>query len=392
MDMAIFRDMHSDPVEHDRSIEDRRRHKKLVEKAIKDNLADILSEESIIGESKNKKVKIPIRGLKEYQFVYGKNTKGVASGDGTEKRGDRIGSEKKQGMGQQGAGNQEGEEMYELEITIDDILDYLFEDLELPDMDRKKTSEILVESSRKRDGYQKYGIRPRLAKKRTVMEKIKRKQARKRALKEMNLPVEIDRFPFVEDDLRYFKIKKKFRRESNAAIICIMDISGSMDNTKKFMARTFFYVLSRFIRKKYKNVQVAFIAHTTTAEEVNEYQFFHRVESGGTYISSGLNKALDIINTRFNPESWNIYAFYVSDGDNWSEDDERTIKAAKELCRICNLFAYAEVMPNSYSMTIKGKLTKEIKEKNFIAVSVSHKNELWDALKTMLKKKQKGGY
>ncbi|CDF57533.1 UPF0229 protein YeaH [Thermobrachium celere DSM 8682] len=392
MDMAIFRDMHSDPVEHDRSIEDRRRHKKLVEKAIKDNLADILSEESIIGESKNKKVKIPIRGLKEYQFVYGKNTKGVASGDGTEKRGDRIGSEKKQGMGQQGAGNQEGEEMYELEITIDDILDYLFEDLELPDMDRKKTSEILVESSRKRDGYQKYGIRPRLAKKRTVMEKIKRKQARKRALKEMNLPVEIDRFPFVEDDLRYFKIKKKFRRESNAAIICIMDISGSMDNTKKFMARTFFYVLSRFIRKKYKNVQVAFIAHTTTAEEVNEYQFFHRVESGGTYISSGLNKALDIINTRFNPESWNIYAFYVSDGDNWSEDDERTIKAAKELCRICNLFAYAEVMPNSYSMTIKGKLTKEIKEKNFIAVSVSHKNELWDALKTMLKKKEKGGY
>ncbi|SHE68702.1 hypothetical protein SAMN02746091_00904 [Caloramator proteoclasticus DSM 10124] len=392
MCMAIFRDMHSDPVEHDRSIEDRRRHKKLVEKAIKDNLADILSEESIIGESKNKKVKIPIRGLKEYQFIYGKNTKGVASGDGTEKRGDRIGSEKKQGMGQQGAGNQEGEEMYELEITIDDILDYLFEDLELPDMDRKKTSEILVESSKKRDGYQKYGIRPRLAKKKTVMEKIKRKQARKRALREMNLPVDIERFPFVEDDLRYFRIKKKFRRESNAAIICIMDISGSMDNTKKFMARSFFYILSRFIRKKYKNVQVAFVAHTTTAEEVNEYQFFHRVESGGTYISSGLNKALEIINTRFNPENWNVYAFYVSDGDNWSEDDERTIKSAKELCRVCNLFAYAEVMPNSYSMTIKGKLTKEIKDKNFIAVSVSHKNELWDGLKTMLKKKQKGGY
>lgn len=392
MSMAIFRDMHSDPVEHDRSIEDRRRHKKLVEKAIKDNLADILSEESIIGEGKNKKVKIPIRGLKEYQFVYGKNSKGVASGDGSEKRGDRIGSEKKQGAGQQGAGNQEGEEMYELEITIDDILNYLFEDLELPDMDRKKTSEILVESSKKRDGYQKHGIRPRLAKKRTAMEKIKRKQARKRALRELNLPVELERFPFIEDDLRYFKIKKKFRRESNAAIICIMDISGSMDNTKKFMARSFFYILSRFIRQRYNNVQVAFVAHTTTAEEVNEYQFFHRVESGGTYISSGLNKALEIINTRFNPENWNVYTFYVSDGDNWSEDDERTIKAAKEMCRICNLFAYAEVMPNSYSMTIKAKLIKEIKDSNFIAVSVSHKHELWDALKAMLKKKQKGGY
>ena len=88
--MGIFRDNSDNVVDHDRSIEDRRRHRQLVEKSIKDNLGDILSEESIIGESKNKKFKIPIRGIKEYQFVYGKNTKGVVTGTGEEKRGDKI--------------------------------------------------------------------------------------------------------------------------------------------------------------------------------------------------------------------------------------------------------------------------------------------------------------
>ena len=92
--MSIFRDNSENPVDHDRSIEDRRRHRQLVDKSIKDNLGDILSEESIIGESKNKKYKIPIKGIKEYQFIYGKNSKGVASGTGEEKRGDKIGDGK----------------------------------------------------------------------------------------------------------------------------------------------------------------------------------------------------------------------------------------------------------------------------------------------------------
>ena len=104
--MAIFRDNSENPVEHDRSIEDRRRHRQLVEKSIKENLGDILSEESIVGETKNKKFKIPIRGIKEYQFVFGNNNKGVATGTGEEKRGDKIGSAESIGKkGNKGAGN-----------------------------------------------------------------------------------------------------------------------------------------------------------------------------------------------------------------------------------------------------------------------------------------------
>lgn len=391
--MAIFKDHSLNPVDHDRSIEDRRRHRQLVEKSIKDNLGDILSEESIIGETKNKKFKIPIRGLKEYQFIYGKNSGGVASGTGEEKRGDKIGSEKGgkgKGPGKgQGAGNDEGEDYYETEITLDEVFDYLAEDLELPNMDRKKYSEIITESSFKKKGYQKHGINPRLAKKKTVMMKIERLQSKKRALREANIEEEIDRFPFIEDDLRYYRVKVQPKRESNAAIIFVMDVSGSMDNTKKYLARSYFYVLSRFIKNKYNNVEVAFVAHSTTAKEVGENEFFHKGQSGGTYISSGLNKALEIIEERYDPAMWNLYTFCVSDGDNWSEDNEKTIKAVKDLCEVCNLFGYTEILPITYATTMKYKLNNEIKNKNYVSASIKQKSDLWIALKTMLKKELK---
>lgn len=389
--MAIFKEFN--PVEHDRSLEDRRRHRELVQKSIKDNLSDILSEESIIGEGKNKKIKIPIRGLKEYQFIYGSNNGGVGSGDGSEKRGDKIGSDKDkgQGKGNKGAGNDEGEDIYETEITVEDVLNYLMEDLELPDLDKKKFSEILSENATKRAGYQKHGINPRLAKKRTVIEKIKREQGKKRALREENIDEEIERFPFKEDDLRYYRVKKTMKREFNAAILCIMDTSGSMDNTKKYLARSFFFVLSRFIRMKYSNVEVAFISHSTTAKEVSETEFFHKVESGGTYISSGYMKALEIIEERYNPAFWNIYSFYVSDGDNWAEDNEKAVKYAKELCDVSNMLGYAEIMPSYYSSGIKDKMIREIKSSKFNAVTIKQKQDLWAALKNMLKKEIKEG-
>ena len=383
--MAIFRDNSDNFVDHDRSIEDRRRHRQLVEKSIKENLGDILSEESIIGEGKNKKFKIPIRGIKEYQFIYGKNSKGVATGTGEEKRGEKIASGKpKSGNGKDRAGNEEGEDIYETEITLEEILDYIVEDLDLPNLDRKKYSDILVEASGKKRGYQKYGINPRLAKKKTVMSKIARKQGRKRALREAGVEEEIERFPFKEEDLRYYKVKKKPKRESNAVMIFIMDVSGSMDNSKKYLARSFFFVLSKFLRKKYNNIAFEFVSHTTVAKHVDEDEFFHKAESGGTYISSGLNMALEIIKEKYPPMMWNIYPVYASDGDNWSEDNENAVKAVKELCKVSNMFGYAELLPSTYSTTMYFKFTNEEKEKNFTPVIVREKKDLWSALKLML--------
>lgn len=388
--MAIFRDYTNNPIDHDRSIEDRRRHRQLVEKSIKENLGDILSEESIVGESKNKKFKIPIKGIKEYQFVYGKNSKGVATGVGNEKRGQKIGSgENAPGQGNKGAGNSEGDDVYETEITLEELLDYIAEDLNLPNLDEKKYSEIINETSGKKRGYQTHGIRPRFAKKKTVATKIARKQCKKRALSELGNEEELERFPFIDDDLRYYRVKVKPKKVSNAVMIFIMDASGSMDVTKKYLARSYFFVLATFLKRKYNNIAFEFIYHTTVAKRVDEYEFFHRSESGGTYISSGINEALALIEEKYPIAAWNIYPIYASDGDNWSEDNERAVKAVKKICEISNMFGYAELLPSTYTTTMYHKFKKEITNEKFVPVIIKEKKDLWEALKVMLRKELK---
>ncbi|AOR24447.1 sporulation protein YhbH [Clostridium taeniosporum] len=389
--MAIFRDRTDKQVDHDRAIEDKRRHRQLVEKSIKENLGDILSEESIIGQSKNKKFKIPIKSIKEYQFVYGKNSKGVATGTGEEKRGDKIesGSKKAMGKGNKGAGNEEGDEVYETEITLEELMEYISDELNLPNLDEKKYSEIITDSCGKKKGYQRHGIRPRLAKKRTVMAKISRKQSKKRALLEAGEECEDERFPFREEDLRYYKVKLQPKKASNAVMIFIMDASGSMDSTKKYLARSFFFVLSRFLKRKYNNIAFEFIYHTTVAKRVGEYEFFHKSESGGTYISSGILEAIKLIDEKYPPNEWNIYPVYASDGDNWSEDNVKAIESVKEICEISNMFGYAELLPSTYTQTMYHKFNKDIKEKNFVSVVIKEKKDLWEALKTMLRQELK---
>ena len=384
--MAIFKEFNTG--RRDRSAEDRRRHKELVEDAIKKNIGNIVAEESIIGVSKDKKIKIPIRGLKEYQFVYGKNKKGVGNGDGSEKRGDKLGEEAQKGAAQeQGAGNQEGEDIYETEVTLEEIINYLFQDLELPDLDKRKLSEIDSISAYRKSGFQKKGIPPRLAKRRSMVERVKRKQGIKRSHGSVESEEEA-RFPFQEDDLRYRRLREDHKKDFNAVVICIMDVSGSMDQTKKYLARSFYFLLYQFLRLRYANVEIVFIAHTTTAKEVNENEFFHKGESGGTYISSGYEKALEIIETRYNPASWNIYAFHCSDGDNWAEDNKRTIETAQQLCEVCNLFGYGEITPGYYSTssTIRADLINNITKKNFSIVTMNKKEDLLPGLKKLLEK------
>ncbi len=386
--MAIFRE--PDNGGGDRSAEDRRRHRQLVEQVIKRNLGNIIAEESIIGQNKGKIFKIPIRGLKEYQFVYGENRPGVATGKGEEKRGQRIpgiAEKQKPGYGD-GAGSVEGDEFYETEITLEELVNYLFEDLNLPFLEKKKYSLLETEYSSKRWGIQRKGIPPRLAKKRTMMERIKRKQASKRTEAEAepeipNYPEE--RFPFSENDMRYQRLKEQLRPESNAVVICIMDNSGSMYLNKKFLARSFFFLLYQFVRYRYVNVELVFINHTTQAQEVNEDEFFHRGESGGTMISSGYEKALEIIAERYSPEVWNIYAFHCSDGDNWPEDNEKTLQKAHELCGICNLFGYGETVSTwNPGETIAELFAQEIHANNFMSVKIGSKEDIWPAFKKLL--------
>jgi len=384
---TIFRPYTPSSQRSDRSAGDRLRHRKKIKESLRHNIGDILAEESIIGRDKDRIIKIPIRSVKEYRFIYGDNSAGVSQGNGQQKPGDVVGQgdpDQQKGQGDQ-AGNEPGVDAFETDISLEELINIMFDDLELPELEKKALKEVISNDAWKRKGHRKAGIRPRLDKKASAKNRIKRKIAAARS-RQVDFDEEEQRFPFHEDDLSYHHIVQDVKEESNAVIFCIMDTSGSMGTVKKYLARSFYFLLYQFVKQKYVNVEVVFIAHHTDAKEVTEEDFFHKVESGGTYISSGYEKALEIIDQRYHPSLWNIYAFHCSDGDNFYSDNDRALAAAQNLCKFCNLFGYGEIKPSGsayYSgsmMEVFAKMT----EPNFRAILIEKKEDLWDGFKKFL--------
>ena len=370
----------------DRSASDRSRHKKKIERAIKEGIHDIVSDESIIGKDGKKKIKIPVRGIKEYRFIYGENSKNrkVGSAPGADiTRGQSIqkkGKEKKPGNK---AGNEEGEEIYEVEISLEELAAYLFDDLNLPELEKKQMKNIMGEKLR-RKGYRSEGIRPRLSKKETLKNKIRRKKAAQRT-GDYN-PEEEERFPFHQNDLKYHYIKPTPRENSNAVIFFMMDVSGSMTQKKKFIARSFFFLLYQFINHRYENTEIVFLAHTTKAKEVNEDDFFKVMTSGGTYISSAPKLANEIISKRYHPDSWNIYAFHCSDGDNWPEDNPRAINESLKIKNLAQLYCFIEILPHEeepkwsrFEQSLMSKEYEHMVDKKFKNIMLTSKDDIWPA-------------
>ncbi len=366
----------------DRSASDRRRHKEKIEKAIKEGIHDIVAEESIIGQDGKKKIKIPVRGIKEYQFIHGtgNGTKGVGSAQGQDiQKGQvvRKPSQKGQGGGSPGKpGDNKGEDYYDVEISLDELAKYLFDDLNLPDLNKKQSDTVMAEKT-KRKGYRPKGIRARLSKKETLKNKIRRqKQAVKNGTYD---PDGEERFPFHYDDLKYKHIEVKKKPITNAVIFMIMDVSGSMGKRKKFLARSFFFLLYQFIRYKYQTVDIVFISHTTEAQEVNEDDFFKKASSGGTFISSGLSMAEDIINERYNPSAWNIYTFHCSDGDNWSEDNDKALEKMSYLSDVSQLAGYIQIKPEQSSIWGEemAKVFEVLTSNSFKVCRIKDKSDIW---------------
>lgn len=389
---SIFRPYSShDSLRSDRSAGDRLRHRKKVRESIRDNIPDLVAEESIIGKDKDKIIKVPIRGVKEYRFIYGDNAPGVGQGDGNSQPGQVLGrKEGKQGEGKDKAGDQPGVDYYETDITMEELIEIMFEDLELPDMERKILRQVMSERTNKRKGYRKAGIRARLDKKRTVIKRIRRQLAAKRhqSDEEKNGEGEEERFPFHQDDMVYRHMDPKPRPESNAVVFCIMDTSGSMDAMKKYLARAFFFLLYQFVCTKYQHVEVVFIAYHVEAREVTQEEFFHKGESGGTFISSGHTKAMEIIMARYHPTLWNIYAFHCSDGDNFESDNPATIKAVEELCKVANLVGYGEIKPSGtrYFESSMLNILRKIDADNYKQVLIEKKEDIWPSFKAFLAK------
>jgi sporulation protein YhbH len=390
---TIFREYRpSDAERSDRSAGDRLRHRQKVRESIRENIADIIAEESIIGKDKDRVIKVPLRGIKEYRFVYGDNAPGVGEGDGNSQPGQVVGKTGKEGPGKgdERAGDRPGVDYYETDVTLEELIEIMFEDLELPHMERRALREIEAERTSKRKGYRKVGIRVRLDKRRTAKQRIMRKLASHHDELVAAGAKQHERFPFHEDDLKYRHIEAEMRRESNAVVLCMMDTSGSMDTMKKYLARSFFFLLYQFISTRYRNVEIVFIAHHTEAREVTEEEFFHKGESGGTFISSGYQKALEIVAERYHPSLWNIYAFHCSDGDNFDSDNPAALRSAKELAEISNLFGYGEIKPlgSRYYESSMLNIFRRLEAPNFQTVLIERKEDIWPSFKTFLAKER----
>jgi uncharacterized protein len=322
-----------------RAARDRKRHREKCREAIRKGLARLVADEDIIGaDRKGKKASFRIRAFPEYRFVFGRKVEGVGAGGGHQ-RGDTFRAGKGQGpRGASAAGQAPGDDVYEVEVTLDDIDAFLFDDLELPDFLIKQLRQIPIIDRAGMAGMTRYGSMARLHRRGSMRARIRREQAQQRE----GTPA-LD--GFVDEDLRFRQIAERTRMASNAVLICMMDVSGSMDESKKFLARIFFWLLYRFVQSKYEHAELVFITHHATAREVNEDEFFHTMESGGTVVSSAYELALEVIAARFPSDQWNIYAFHISDGDNWQDDNSLVVVRAKELLACCNLFGYGQVNP-----------------------------------------------
>ena len=274
---------------------------------------------------------------------------------------------------------------YETDVTLEELIGIMFEDLELPDLERKRLREIETERHSRRKGYRRVGIRARLDKHRTVKHKLRRRLSIQEASGNQDYA---KRFPFHEDDLVYRHVTTDIKKESNAVVFCLMDTSGSMDTMKKYLARSFFFLFCQFVSTKYRNVEIVFIAHHAEAQEVTEEEFFSKGESGGTMISSAYEKALEIIAARYHPSLWNLYSFHCSDGDNFDSDNDNALHLARSLCEVCNLFGYGEIKPHgryageSTMMTVLHRLEAP----NFIALRIERKEDVYPSFKTFLSK------
>ena len=384
---AVFRPQREGAA--DRSVGDRLRHRQKVRSSIRDNIADIIAEESIIGRSGDRVIKVPIRGVKEYRFVYGDNTPSVAEGGGEElQRGDVLGQKQQPGRAQPGqAGERAGIDYYETEVTLEELINIMFEDLELPDLESRQLASIESERMTKRRGYRSVVLRVHLDRRRTVREKLRRARSMRRRA---TTAAGDERMTFPGQDLRYRHRTTEIHRESNAVVFCIMDTSGAMDTVKKYLARSFFFLLYQFVRRRYEQVEVVFIAHDVEAKEVTEEEFFHKGESGGTFVSSGYRKALEVIADRYHPELWNIYAFHCSDGDNFSSDTPAALNAAKELCELANIVGYGEIKPRGagYYGSSLIETFRKLSIANFHAVLLERKEDVWPCFKALLSKER----
>jgi sporulation protein YhbH len=303
-------------------------HRERLRKKITEQLKERIGEEDIIASGPEKKVRVPVKGTKRWQFILDRGEgQGVGQGDG--EPGDVLG-QARPGPAEGEAGTEPGEELYEVWLDMEDVEELLFAELALPRL-RPKAGVDIDTSETVYNDIARQG--PQIDKKATLRENLLRNAKRGRlTLGGIDKP-----------DLRYLSYRERPKPWTKAVIFLAMDVSGSMDSGRKRMARLLFYWCVQFLRRRYEQTELRFVAHTTEAREVTEHEFFNRVETGGTKVSSAYELISQIQRERYPAADWNIYVLHVSDGDNFAADNRRTIELVRRLARECSLVGYLEV-------------------------------------------------
>lgn len=369
-----------------KSAVNRKRFLERYKKHIKRAVNEAVNKRSITDMEHGESISIPSEDIREPSFGHGKGGQRTIVNPGNKEfvTGDRIAKPpggQGQGGGGQASDSGEGLDDFTFNITQDEFLEFLFEDLELPNLVRKdlKSMDDFVY---RHAGYTNTGVPAKI----NVVRSLKNAHARRialsgksrRRLKEVlrlyeeeeqkdaalksksllselleekkKLEAKIGRLPFIDDfDLRY-NLSAKEPVPSNAAVMfCLMDVSGSMTQATKDIAKRFFLLLYMFLRRNYEKIEVVFIRHHTSAKEVDEEEFFYSRETGGTIVSSALRMMDDIVRERYPSNAWNIYAAQASDGDNWNDDSPICQKVLEQnILPKVQYFSYIEITPRDH--------------------------------------------
>ena len=360
--------------------QDQNRFRQIVRGKIRQNLRKYVTQGEMIGRQGKDLVSIPIPQLDIPHFRYGKNNGGgVGSGEG--EVGQQIGpGNDPNGTGK--AGGDPGQHVLEVDVPLEDLAEILGDELQLPRIEPKGKKNIEEEKFRY-SSIRRTGPESLRHFKRTYIQALRR---------QISVGSYNPREPVVvpiRDDKRYRSWSTIYNPEAAAAIIYIMDVSGSMTDEQKQIVRTEAFWIDTWLKSQYGGLEIRYIIHDAAAKVVDEHTFYHTRESGGTRISSAYKVCQEVIANEFPASEWNVYCFQFSDGDNWGEDNQTSLKILSEyLLPNSNLFCYGQVDSpygsGEYLRTIRDKLKD--KHENLVLSEIRDRDGIFDSIKLFLGK------
>jgi uncharacterized protein len=358
------------------------RHDEKVRESVRQHLPQIVAGGEVINDGA-RTVRVPVRMLEHYHFRLRRADESQGAGQGKAKPGDVFSDPSKQrGPGEKGPGGQdEGEVQLLLEFKVDDIVDWLWEEMQLPNLKAKVGPS--EETDWIREGWDRRGARSRLDRRRSFKELVKRRGAPGAT------PT------FTDDDLRFRQLARRKQPAIHAVVFFLLDVSGSMSDRDRKLAKTFFFWVVQGLRREYRSLETVFVAHTTEAWEFSEPDFFKVSGTGGTVTSTGLGKVRDIIDERYNPGRCNIYLFYASDGDNSVSDAGEAREKLTSIAADACFTGYVEVSSglSRQLATEAGRLFAELASAGCAAGSyaLNDFDDVWGAVRHFFTAESRAG-